>query len=185
MTSSCFGSCLALGPTCGPVARFLGLGEASWAREWHFVDSPTWVDEPRGRPGRPTWVGVPPGIVHFCPKNGIFGVETSIILGFWAFFDLGTSLAEPDLLKTGPKLNLVAGGSLEVIESTSFPSPTGPQEVPRTPGDLPAGLPRSFGNTCIFFNFWWRHLWVTCNLLALSRSRFAGAGEGSQCLMVS
>ena len=104
---------------------------------------------------------------------------------FWAFFDLGTSLAEPDLLKTGPKLNLVAGGSLEVIESTSFPSPTGPQEVPRTPGDLPAGLPRSFGNTCIFFNFWWRHLWVTCNLLALSRSRFAGAGEGSQCLMVS
>ena len=60
---------------------------------------------------------------------------------FWAFFDLGTSLAEPDLLKTGLNTILVAGGSLDVIESTSFPSPTGLQEPPRPPGDPPGPLP--------------------------------------------
>ena len=54
----------------------------------------------------------------------------------------GRSLAEPDLLKMGVKLILVAGGSLEVIDSTSlslfqaklpprrFPDP---QETSQTP----------------------------------------------------
>ena len=139
-----------IGPPKGCVARFLGFLEPSWAWEWHFSDSPTWVDEPRGRPGRPTWVGVPPGIVHFCTKNGIFGVETSIILGFWAFFDLGTSLAEPDPNKTGLNPNLGDGKIRHVIESTSFSSPTGLPELPRAPGDPPAGLPGGFGKIVFF-----------------------------------
>ena len=63
---------------------------------------------------------------------------------FWAFFDLGTSLAEPDLVKTGLKPNPVEGESLHVIESTSFSSPTGLPEPQSTPGDPPDPLSGGF-----------------------------------------
>ena len=42
--------------------------------------------------GRPTWVEVFLGIscliVHFCTKKGIFGIETSITIGFLTFLDV-------------------------------------------------------------------------------------------------
>ena len=75
----------------------------------------------------------------FVHKTAIFGLRTRIsleipgifleILGFsWKLL----AMAGPGLLKTGLNLNLVVGGSLDVIESTSFSSKTGFPDPPRT-----------------------------------------------------
>ena len=90
----------------------------------------------------------------------------------------------PGLSKTGLNLNLVVGVSLDVIESTSFSSPTGFPDPQEEPGDPPGGLPGGFGKICIFF-FFKKQVWdarVDPNLLAVTRSRFAGAGDGSRRL---
>ena len=48
------------------------------------------------------------------------------------------------LRKRGARSNLVVGGSLHVIESISFSSPTGFPEPQRPPGDPPGDPPRRF-----------------------------------------
>ena len=83
-------------------------------------------------------------------------------------------MAGPDLSKTGPKLNLVAGGSLDVIESTRFSSPTGLQEPPRAPGDPPRRPPRRFGKIAIFL----KKNGVIAFLLPLNLFKSKGGGEG-------
>ena len=102
----------------------------------------------------PTWVEVVSRSIHFLPKKRHFWSRNVNYPRFFGhFLTLGTSLAEPGLLKTGLKLNLVVGGSLQVIESTSFSSKTGPQEPPRTPGDLPGDPQEGLEIICIFFDF--------------------------------
>ena len=147
----------------------------------------------------PTWVGCSARSVHFLHKKrqflAIFGLRTTIfleilvifckILGFsWKSFDF----LSMDLQKTGSKLILVAGGSLDVIESTSFSvfqaklppsSLPGAQETPQT-------LPGGFWKLIVLFL---KFLGVPnpswSNLLAVTRCRFAAPGDGEQCLMVS
>ena len=86
MTSSCLYLGFALGPPKGAVARFLGLGEASWAWEWHFLGL-VWVNLGASQLG---WVylglsiKIPDGPIYG-GKTSIFGVETSIIIGFLDF----------------------------------------------------------------------------------------------------
>ena len=91
----------------------------------------------------------------------------------------------PDLSKTGPNLILVVGGSLDVIESTSFSSPTGFPDPPDPPGD-PPDPPREVLDK--FVNFSKKKVYPadaalrTCNLLAVTRGRFAATGDGSRRL---
>ena len=66
------------------------------------------------------------------------------------FFEFGTI---PDLSKRGSRWILVAGVSLHVIESTSFSSPTAPQELPRAPGDPQQASPGRFENNSNFLFF--------------------------------
>ena len=147
MTSSCLDHCLGIGThVVGPLPDWEGLGEASWAWEWHFLDS---------------WP-----FLHWDPRSGsvarlessIFAQKTAFLESrralssvFWAFFDLGTSLAEPDPNKTGLNPNLGDGEIRHVIESTSFSSPTGLQTAHQTPGDPPDPPPGGLEIICIFF----------------------------------
>ena len=69
MTSSCFWTILVLhwDPRSGSVARFLGLGKASLAREWGILG----------------WLGWPAGhlleIVHKIPDGPIYDGKTNIL----------------------------------------------------------------------------------------------------------
>ena len=58
------------------------------------------------------------------------------------------------LQKRGARWILVVGESLHVIESTSFSSPTGLPELPRTPGDPQETLPGVLENMGFFQNNW-------------------------------
>ena len=91
--------------------------------------------------GPTQWVRCKIGIAHFCPKNGHYwSRDVNYPRFFGHVLTFGPSLAEPGLSKTGLKLILGEGGSLEVIESTSFPSKTAfpdPPRAPRTPQTPP------------------------------------------------
>ena len=82
-------------------------------------------------------LGIPP----FCPKNEHFWSRNVNYPRFFGLFlDLLGYVLEFlrwTLRKMGARSNLVVGGSLHVIESTSFPSPTGFPDPPDPPGDPP------------------------------------------------
>ena len=121
MTSSCIGT-----HAVGPLPDFLGLGKPSWAWEWHFLG---WVGG---------WPAISSEMSMFPWKNGIFGLETSIIL--W-FFGLLWMLDEPDLLKTGCEVEFGRRGKLTCHRTDELFKPNcrtrAPQSPRRPPGDPP------------------------------------------------
>ena len=146
---------MALGPTCGSVDRFA-----------HEI----------------------PYMADLCRKNQHFWSRHLNYPRFFALFlDLLGHVLEFlswTLRKMGARSNLVVGGSLHVIESTSFSSPTGFPEPPQTPGDLPGPPQGGLENLLFFLNFFKkssrpREAQVRANLLAVTRCRFAAAGDGS------
>ena len=63
-----------------------------------------------------------------------------------------------------------------------------PNWVPRTPKQTPQTPQEASQEVLEKLVFFSKKKWADardCNLLAVSRSRFAGAGDGSQCLIVS
>ena len=91
----------------------------------------------------------------------------------------------PGSCKTGPTSNPGEGKIRLVIESTSFSSQTGPQTPHQTPPDPQTRPPGVLEIICIFFQKKKVPLVPTgANFLAVSRSRFAGAGDGSRWLTV-
>ena len=72
------------------------------------------------------------------------------ILGFsWKFL----ARPGPDLPKTGPKLVLVAGGSLPCHRIDEFSKQNCPPRPPRDPRRPPRSLPGGFGKSIIFVFF--------------------------------
>ena len=134
----------------GPLPDFWASGNPVGLGNGVFCTHPKNLAGCTSGHGRPTWVSESS---IFAQKTAFLESKRALSSVFWAFFDLGTSLAEPGLLKTGLNLNLVAGGSLDVIESTSFPSKTAPPDLPRPPGELPDPPREVLEIICIFCNF--------------------------------
>ena len=123
-------------------------------------------------------------MADLCRKNQHFWSRDLNYPRFFALFlDLLGHVLEilsRTLQKRGARSNLVVGGSLDVIESTSFPSPTGLQRAHQTPGDPPDPPPG--GLKIFFFQKKVGDAQAGCNLLAVPRGRFAPAGDGSPSL---
>ena len=138
-----------------------------------------WTNLGAGLAGQLGWVYLLESSI-FAQKTAFLESKRALSSVFWAFFDLGTSLAEPDPNKTGLNLNPVEGKIRHVIESTSFPSPTGFPDPPRPPGDPPSPPQGGLKIICIIFQFfWWSRSGQAGNLLAVTPGRFAARGDGS------
>ena len=176
MTSSC--SLFGVGThVVGPLQDFgWGLGKTPvWLGNGHFFDYSKDLLGSSPKSSHFSLMG------QFMQEKRPFSTESE---HFLRFFGLFLTSDEPGLRRTGLNLDLGEGVSLHVIESTSFSSPTGLPELPRAPGDLPGGLPRSFGKLCFFLKFFAMRGRLADNLLAVPRGRFAGAGDGSLPLTV-
>ena len=141
MTSSC--AIRGWDPRSGSVARFLGLGKASWAWEWHILGWLGWV------------AGHLLEIVHKIPDGPIYVGKTTFLESkpqlspvFCTFLGspwicLGISKMDPP--KKGCEVNFGRRGKLtchridELFKPNWVPRPT---QTPRRP---PRSLPRSFG----------------------------------------
>ena len=123
-------------------SRFLDSKRA--IGHYKLKESMTWP----ATPGTQNWVKFPDGPIY-AQKPAFLEPNRSLSSVFCTFFDLRTRMSwpwpGPDLSKTGLKLILVVGGSLDVIESTSFSSPTAFSDPPRTPGDPPDPPQGGFG----------------------------------------
>ena len=92
-----------------------------------------------------------PEIIHFSQKNACFGVESMIILCFWAFFHFGRAWTQQNEFE----VDFGRWESLHVIESTSFSSQTGPQRPENSPGDPQQASPGVKKKIQYFFKPFW------------------------------
>ena len=133
--------------------------------------------------------GQSPASSFFAPKTAFLESKPQLSSGFCTFLGspwtcLGNS--KPDPPKKGCEVKFGRRGKLRCHRIDEFSKqncPPAPSQDPRRP---PRTLPGGFGNPLYFFKFFWfPPPGVRRNLLAVPRSRFAGAGDGSQCLTVS
>ena len=159
MTSSCFMalSChKPVGPRRGPLQASMGFHKprrTEFGLGMAFLGPHGGVGAPEGgRCKNPSMKSLPG---RFMPKKRRFWSRNLNYPRFFALFlDLLGHVMEIlswALQKRGARSILVVGGSLHVIESTSFSSPTGLSEPPRAPGDPPGDPPRRVLEIIFFF----------------------------------
>ena len=118
----------------------------------------------------------------FIGKTAFLESKRALSSVFWTFFDLRTSLAEPDPNKTGLNTILVVGGSLDVIESTSLSSPTGFPDPPDPPKPPPDPSQEVLDKILIFSIFFLpsRRRLATCSPSPAAASRQRGTASNAK-----
>ena len=87
----------------------------------------------------------------------------------------------PELAEIGPSLHPDDGKRRHVRESISLSSQTAPPDSQRDPPDPPRPPQESLEKFVICLQKSVGRTTASCNLLAVTRCRFAAAGDGSQC----
>ena len=127
----------------------------------------------------------------FCSKNDIFVLKTKIFFEFVGISDMFLKFLScsliffdifgPSLAEIGSNTNPGDSKRRHGCESMGLSSQTDPPRTPGRPSRPPQTPPGGFGKIVS------KKMYcdILCNLLAVTRSRFAGAGDGSPRLNVS